>query len=85
MSIKETLTELFYELEDTTPESNVYQLCHNYYKTFVVIGAVDPTIQAVKIPHDVEEDTTIVHFNRDCEELSDLLRKWSDVTPVGSN
>ena len=85
MSIKETLTELFYELEDTTLESNVYQLRHNYYNTFVVIDAVDPIIQAVKVPHDTEEGSTIVLFNRDCEELSDLLRKWSDVTLVGSN
>ena len=85
MSIKDTLEELFYEVEDSTPESTVYKLSHNYYKTFVVIGAVDPTIQAVKIPHDIEVDTIVIHFSRDCEELSDLLRKWSDVTPVGSN
>ena len=85
MSIHDTLAELFYDLEDVEPESTVYKLSHNYYKTFVVLKDADPTIQAVKIPNDIEEQSTIVHFNRDCEELSNLLREWSDVTPIVSN
>ena len=85
MSIHDTLAELFYALEDIEHDSTVYKLSHNYYKTFVVLTSADPTIQAVKIPHDIEEPSTIVHFNRDCEELSNLLREWSDVTPVVSN
>jgi hypothetical protein len=84
MSIHDTLAELFYAREDIEL-ATVYELSHNYYKTFVVLTSADPLIQAVKVPHDIEESSTVIHFNRDCEELSNLLRGWSDVTSIVSN
>ena len=80
MSIAETLLQHHYTLEDDSPDGQVWKLAGgdvNYY----VSVAEDGIIQAVKMPTDHEAATTVVHFNRVCEELLDLLRKW-DVTPA---
>lgn len=81
MSIRENLTTLGYTLEDDGPDGQVWEREGVNVNTYVSLSVGDGIIQAVKMPRDVEEATTVIHFNRECEELTNLLKGW-DVTPA---
>jgi len=81
MSIVEKLTSLGFTTEDDTDEAQVYRCGHAY----VVVMKADPTIQAVMMTDDPEGQMLTIHFSRPCDELFDVLGKWSDVTPAEFN
>jgi hypothetical protein len=82
MNIRETLNELGYKLVATEEWGDVYGISITGGNAYVSISEEPVTVQAVKMPDDADAVTTVVHFNHACEELTDLLRKWSDVTPA---
>lgn len=85
MSIRDTLTQYGFRVVDTDEDAEVWCIEGNDYTAYVQLAVGDGVIQAVKMPLDSEDKTTVVHFNSICDELTDLLGKWSNVTPIGSN
>lgn len=85
MTIKDTLDQFGYALVDTNEDGEVWCFGHDHMNVYVSLSVGDGIIQAVKMPVDEETPTTVIHFNRNCDELTDLLRKWSDVTPTAHN
>jgi len=85
MNVIETLNELGFGLIDTDDRGSVYGLDGVDYNLYVNLPNENEVIQVCKIPEDEEQFPTIIHFNRNCEEIVDLLRKWSNVTPAVSN
>ena len=86
MTITETLVQYGFKLIDTTDEGDIYATENSDdYTTYVSVALGDGVIQAVKMPVDHEQATTVIHFNRLCDELTDLLKKWADVTPAEFN
>jgi hypothetical protein len=86
VSIRDTLKQFNYQLIDSNDDGEVWASEHSRFKTYVSLAVSDGIIQAVKAPDDDDETTTVIHFNRNCEELTDLLGKWSsDVTPAVNN
>jgi len=81
MSISEKLHNLGFVPEDETHEAHVYRNGSAY----VVMMKADPTVQAVMMTDDPEGQMLTIHFSRVCEELFDVLGKWSRVTPAEFN
>ena len=86
MSIRDTLNDLGFQLAHSDEPGEVYGKQGNGFNILVSLGVGDGIIQAVKMPESEDQPTTVIHFNRTCDELADLLRKWSgDVTPAVFN
>jgi hypothetical protein len=85
VSIRDTLQQYGFRLVDSDEGKEVYASESADFTAYVQLAVGDGVIQAVKSPEDPELPTTVVHFNQVCDELTELLRKWSNVTPLGSN
>jgi hypothetical protein len=80
--LRDTLRELNYQLIDTDELGEVWACENQDHQFYVSLLDGNGIIQLVKSSHDPDKDSTVIHFSRTCDELTDLLRKWSDVTPA---